>query len=210
MAIEKFNETTEVAKQTKNEFKDIKPQSGMTFDRAIDIVKDRFEHATQKPQGLIDGLKERFTEYKDKELGTLVKEYDNELRKYSEFEDTLPEKALELKDLHKIPAEKLKELRAEFNSHKDELKKQWESIHGRPWPKYKEDVYIINSRGEKVLIRKAGEDYDVHHVKPLGLGGTNSSENITPMSADVHSCRQGIHGPDSAYSKIDKLLGGRQ
>ena len=35
---------------------------------------------------------------------------------------------------------------------KAELKKQWEELNGRPWPKYKEDVYSASGK----LIRKAG------------------------------------------------------
>ena len=34
------------------------------------------------------------------------------------------------------------------------------------------------------------------------------ASNITPLNAEVHYDKQGVHAPDSPYSKLDKLLGG--
>lgn len=87
---------------------------------------------------------------------------------------------------------------------KPELKRQWEIENGRPWPKYETDVYSASGK----LIRKAGSDYDAHHIQPLSLGGKNEASNITPLHAEVHYDKQGVHAPNSPYSQLDKALGG--
>ena len=56
------------------------------------------------------------------------------------------------------------------------------------------------------MIRKAGGDYDAHHIQPLGMGGKNEASNITPLHANEHYDKQGVHAPDSPYSKLDKML----
>ena len=58
------------------------------------------------------------------------------------------------------------------------------------------------------MIRKAGSDYDAHHIQPLGMGGKNEVRNITPLNAEVHYDKQGIHAADSPYSRLDQMLGG--
>ena len=79
-----------------------------------------------------------------------------------------------------------------------------------PWPKYIEDVYIINSRGVLVKIREAGQDYDAHHIHPLSLGGKNEAGNITPLRADYHMDHLGVHSKGSPYDQLNKLLGGNE
>ena len=71
-------------------------------------------------------------------------------------------------------------------------------------PKYDEDVYSSNGK----MIRKAGGDYDAHHIQPLGMNGQNEASNITPLHANEHYDKQGVHAPDSPYSKLDKMLWG--
>ena len=56
------------------------------------------------------------------------------------------------------------------------------------------------------MIRKAGGDYDAHHIQPLGMNGKNEASNITPLHANEHYDKQGVHAPDSPYSKLDKML----
>lgn len=200
MGLEKLVEVAEIGKTEKNNFKEIKPQAGMTLEKAKDFVKSFFEDM----KSLVESgeLKELLKELKE--------EYLEELKSFSEFAQTLPEKFFDIKDLRKVSPEENGKLRVEFNDNgfKKELKKQWEEIHGIPWPKYDKDVYITNKNGEMVCIRKAGMDYDAHHIQPLGLGGKNEVSNITPMHADVHFDNRGIHKIGSAYDKIDKLLGG--
>ena len=197
MGLEKLVEVAEIGKTERNNFKEIKPQAGMTLEKAKDFVKSFFEDMKSlvEPGELKELLKE------------LKEEYIEDLKSFSEFVQTLPENFFDIEDLRKVsPEEKRKEFsNKEF---KNDLKKQWEEVHGIPWPKYDKDVYITNKNGDPVCIRKAGMDYDAHHIQPLGLGGKNEVSNITPMHADVHFDSRGIHKIGSAYYKIDKLLGG--
>ena len=200
MGLEKLVEVAENTKIEKNNFKDIKPQAGMTLEKAKDFVKTFFED--MKSLGESGEFKELLKELKEEQI--------EDLKSFSEFAQTLPEKFFDIEDLKKVSPEENRKLREEFSDKefKNDLKKQWEEIHGIPWPKYDKDVYITNKNGEMVCIRKAGMDYDAHHIQPLGLGGKNEVSNITPMHADVHFDSRGIHKLGSAYDKIDKLLGG--
>lgn len=122
----------------------------------------------------------------------------------SEYKDTIDiEKASNAK-FEKMTPEETAEKREEFDRIKEDLKRQWEIENGREWPKYKEDVYSSNGK----LIRRAGADYDAHHIQPLGMGGKNEAGNITPLHANCHYDKQGVHSPDSPYSKLEKALGG--
>lgn len=196
MKFEKNMEAAETSKIEKNDFKEIKPQAGMTIDKAKEFVKNLFEG--KKPSIELEKLEK------------LKEDYIEELKSFSEFKETLPDEYFDVKDLRKVPTEETKKLKEEFhnNTVKENLKKQWEKEHGIPWPKYEHDVYVTNKDGEVRCIREAGMDYDAHHIQPLGLGGKNEVSNITPMHADVHFDHKGIHQTDSAYDKIDKLLGG--
>ena len=40
------------------------------------------------------------------------------------------------------------------------------------------------------------------------MGGKNEASNITPLHAEVHYDKQGVHALDSPYSKLDQMLGG--
>ncbi len=132
-----------------------------------------------------------------------IKAYLKDLLDYSEHPETIPKNPFETKDLKKRTPEENAEMRGEFDDKKSQLKREWEEVNGRPWPKYDHDIYSENGK----LIRKAGSDYDAHHIQPLSLGGKNEANNITPLSAEVHYDKQGIHAPDSPYSKLYKLLG---
>ncbi len=80
--------------------------------------------------------------------------------------------------------------------------KKWEEANGKEWPRYETDVYNHNEK----LIRRAGDRYDAHHIHPLSLGGKNEANNITPMSAEKHYDKQGVHAPGSPYGKLEKVL----
>lgn len=131
-------------------------------------------------------------------------DYFRDLFDKSECKDTLSKKPFDISDLKKLTPEENAKMREQFSELKSLLKKQWEEQNGRPWPTYDHDIYSANGK----LIRKQGMDYDAHHVQPLGLGGKNEVGNITPLNAEVHYDKQGIHAPDSPYSKMDKMLGG--
>lgn len=137
-------------------------------------------------------------------LEDIMDDYFKDLREKSEYPETIPEKPFEVSDLEKLSPEEVAKKRDEFDDKKAELKRQWEEENGCSWPKYEKDIYSTNGK----LIRKEGNDYDAHHIQPLGMNGKNEASNITPLSAEVHYDKQGIHSPDSPYSEMDKLLGG--
>ena len=134
----------------------------------------------------------------------MLEEYCADLKSKSEYPQTIPDKPLDASNLTKVSPEKNAEMHTEYQRTKDDLKRQWEEKYHRPWPKYQEDVISANGK----VIRKAGSDYDLHHIHPLGMGGKNEVDNITPLHANMHYDKQGVHSPDSPYSKIDKILGG--
>lgn len=136
-------------------------------------------------------------------LEQIVEEYFEDLKSKSEYPETISDKPFEVSDLKRITPVENAKMHDEYDDLKADLRKQWEEINGMPWPKYENDVYSANGN----LIRKAGDNYDLHHVQPLGMGGKNEVGNITPLHAEVHYDKQGIHAPDSPYSKIDKELG---
>ena len=153
---------------------------------------------------LLDNDEHAESENPEENLEKLLEDYFDDLKNRSEFPDTLPDKPFSTEDLEKLSPEEVAKRREEFDDKKAELKKQWELENGRPWPKYETDVYSANGK----LIRKAGSDYDAHHIQPLCMGGKNEAKNITPLHAQEHYDKQGIHSPDSPYSKIEKSLGG--
>ena len=120
------------------------------------------------------------------------------------FSDTISQKPFEVTDLNKRTPEENAIMRETFNDLKANLKAEWANKYGRPWPKYEQDIYSDSGK----LIRKAGSDYDAHHIQPLGMGGENTAENITPLNAEVHYDKQGIHSPNSPYSKLAQIVGG--
>ena len=135
-------------------------------------------------------------------IETNLNNYFSDLKKRSDCPDTIKDRPFESKDLKKLSPEETSTKREEFDDKKSDLKKQWANEHGQPWPKYDSDVYSSNGK----LIRKAGGDYDAHHIQPLGMDGKNEVSNITPLHASEHYDRQGVHAPDSPYSKLDKML----
>lgn len=132
------------------------------------------------------------------QIEKLLKEYLDDLKNNSEYPDTIEDDG---ESYEKLSPEETAEKRAEFNANKERLIKEWEEKNGKEWPRYKEDVYVNGK-----LIRKAGDRYDAHHIHPLSLGGKNESSNITPISAEKHFDKQGVHAPDSPYGKLEKAL----
>lgn len=152
---------------------------------------------------------QKTTENNEVRIGDIeecLEEYFADLKDKSECPDTIIEKPFDVEDLKKLTPEENAKMREEFAEKKDQLKREWEIANGRPWPKYDHDVYSASGK----LIRKAGSDYDAHHIQPLGMGGKNEESNITPLNAEVHYDKQGVHAPDSPYSKLDKMLGGSE
>jgi hypothetical protein len=131
-----------------------------------------------------------------------VNDYFKDLKNRSDCPNTIKDRPFEIKKLKKLSPEETAARRDEFDDKKSELKKQWSKENGQPWPKYDQDVYSSNGK----IIRKAGGDYDAHHIQPLGMNGKNEASNITPLHANEHYDKQGVHASDSPYSKLDKML----
>lgn len=179
-------------------YKDIKPDGHFSLEEARSFWDDIFKN---------DGTNISETSENDDaeaDVEKTLKAYFDDLKEKSECPETISDKPFDSSDLKKRTPEENAEMRDEFDDKKTQLKKEWEETNGRPWPKYDHDVYSSNGK----LIRKAGSDYDAHHIQPLGMGGKNEVGNITPLNAEVHYDKQGIHAPDSPYSKLDQMLGG--
>lgn len=130
----------------------------------------------------------------------LIKRYYDDLKKFSEYPETIIDDGTLWE---RLSPEEVAEKRAEFNVNKERLIAEWEKLNGKEWPRYKEDVYVNGK-----LIRKAGDRYDAHHVKPLSFGGKNEASNLTPISAEKHFDKQGVHSPMSPYGLLEKMAKG--
>ena len=149
-----------------------------------------------KPADIIENV--------EKGIGLLFKDYISELKRLSEFPQTIFEELFDPRDLVKRTPEETKALRKEFDLIKDRLIDEWEKETGMKWPVYEHDVY--DKYGN--IVRKAGWRYDAHHIKPLSMGGTNEAKNITPLRYEVHSDHKGVHAKDSPYGKLEEALKG--
>ena len=178
----------------------------------------RFPYKIEKPD--MDRLPEKLEgpeehDYYPQDIGTIpedleaalekeLNDYFEDLKAKSECPETISDEPFSVFDLEKVSPEELAKAREEFARTKADLKRQWEEKNGRPWPKYETDVYSESGK----LIRRAGSDYDAHHIQPLCMGGRNDVDNITPLHAEVHYDKQGVHAPDSPYSRLGQKLGG--
>lgn len=164
-------------------------------DERIDRITMRILCDTYDPNKRIENAEDR---------EKILNDYFNDLRSKSEFPESIPEKPFSVSDIEKRTPEENAAAREEFDNKKADLKREWEKENGREWPKYEKDVYSSNGK----LIRQAGSDYDAHHIQPLSMGGKNEAKNITPLHAEVHYDRQGVHAQDSPYSRLDNSSGG--
>lgn len=161
----------------------------------VNIEKRIVDKNKEKPTTLDTNKKFDFME----ELGKALDQYKKELLENSPFPDSLNLDKLKPSEIKKVTKEKLKEARDEFKNNKDKLISEWEQQTGKKWPRYKHDVIK-----DGVTIKKAGELYDAHHIKPLSWGGENVASNITPMEWTPHHLK--VHGKDSGYNKVSELL----
>lgn len=200
-----IKETTETKKPEVENYKEIKPNSGITVNEAKAFWDGKFASMDEKADNnYLDDGKEKTIVNDSKELKDCVKDYYNDVKSRSECPKTLSDRLFEPSELKKRSPEENAKMKEEFVDKKAELKRQWEEKNGREWPKYDKDVYSESGK----LIRKAGGDYDAHHVQPLCLGGKNEVGNITPLHAKDHYDKQGVHSPSSPYSKMTQLFGG--
>ena len=179
-------------------YKEIKSENELSVDEAKAYIEKLFADKEESEDMESDNP--------EKQIEKTLDEYFDDLKEKSECSETIPDEPFKPGDLRKISPEENAERREVFEEKKRQLKKEWEEANGRPWPKYENDVYSANGK----LIRKAGSDYDAHHIQPLGMGGKNVASNITPLNAEVHYDKQGVHSADSPYSKLDQILGGME
>ncbi len=198
--IKSESDVKESPKPETENYEEIKPEEQHSAEEAKafwdDIFLENVDETTETQEG----------DNSEKDLEKTLEDYFDDLKDKSECPETIPDRPFEASDLKKRTPEENAEMRDEFDDKKAQLKKEWEEANGRPWPKYDHDVYSSNGK----LIRKAGSDYDAHHIQPLGMGGKNEASNITPLNAEVHYDKQGVHAPDSPYSKLDQMLGGME
>lgn len=188
----KTRDVSEIKQPEAQGFREIKPDSKINSSEAKSFWDKKF-----------DSEKSDVTEIKN-----VLNEYIDDIRSKSDEADTIPEAPIDASDLKKLSPDETSAMRAEYADMRTDLKKQWEQMNDRPWPKYTEDVYITNSRGKQIKIREAGQDYDAHHIQPLSLGGKNEASNLTPLRADVHFDRRGVHKEGSPCDRLSKMLGG--
>jgi len=176
----------EVIKETSKEV--VKTAGGPAIDikKRIDVTQKTVESV----KGKVD-TKKRITpsdvvksiaDVAINEIKEVIDAYLMDLKAKSEFASTLKDVVIDIKDLKLQPKEVVKELRKEFEKNKEKLIKEWEKQNNKEWPRYKED--IVNDKG--VVVRKAGDYYDAHHIHPLCLGGKNVASNITPLEYGKH------------------------
>lgn len=210
--ITKSFETNETKVSEVEDYKEIKEDGDMSVEEADKFWDEQFgtedtsEGAEDNSEMTENTAETSEDDNVEDDIEKTLNEYFDDLKSKSECPDTIPDKPFDKSDLNKISPEENALMRDEFDDKKAQLKREWEEANGRPWPKYDHDVYSSNGK----LIRKAGSDYDAHHIQPLGMGGKNEAKNITPLNAEVHYDKQGVHAPDSPYSKLDKMLGGME
>lgn len=210
MDLKMLHETRDIKARDSEGFKKIQPESKMSGNEARSFWDDVFRGSGEgkgiKNSELIENEQKHERRDDKQDIKVLTDDYAKDLKDRSPCPDTLPDKPFSPDDLEKRSPEENANERQDFDEKKSDLKKQWEELHDRPWPKYEHDVYSENGK----LIRKAGTDYDAHHIHPLSLGGKNEVSNITPMHASDHYDKQGIHAPNSPYSKLESSRGGYQ
>jgi hypothetical protein len=128
----------------------------------------------------------------------MVSEYFADLAKNAEFPDTIVNDG---STWTKISTEQNDIMRTQFKKQKATLIAEWEAANDQKWPRYTEDVFTDSGKP----LRKAGDLYDAHHIKPLEFGGRNSCDNITPIEAGAHFDKKGVHAPTSPFGKIESL-----
>ncbi|ACT00499.1 HNH endonuclease signature motif containing protein [Paenibacillus sp. JDR-2] len=135
-----------------------------------------------------------------KDLSELGDQYTQDLRDLSPYPETI--EPVDLTSWEKVSSEEVAEQRMEFRNVKNSLIEEWEAQTGETWPTYDKDIFSNNG----IKIRSAGDLYDAHHIRPLEFGGKNTFDNLTPLHAEVHYDRQGIHAPGSVFQQIGEAL----
>lgn len=169
--------------------------------KRIDVSKEIPTKGNQKEVDICKRIGEQDIS-SPKELSELTKEYIADLKKKAKFPDTISDDCLAMEKIELQSPDKVAELREEFDDKKDDLRNEWEKLHGQEWPRYTEqDIKELN-----LTDRQPGNRYDAHHIQPLQLGGKNEASNITPIDRNAHS---EIHSKEgSCKAMVDKVVGG--
>lgn len=202
-------ELPEQARSVSSETRSFNPDRRIEVGRTSDSPAETFDPDKRltDPDTPTDARNEAAgTEDLETSIEKAATEYVNELKEFSEVPDTIPDKPFEASELTRLSHDEVCAKREEFYEKKADLRRQWEIVNGREWPKYEKD--IVNAAG--IVVKKAGTLYDAHHIKPLCLGGKNEAENITPLSMDKHLTTEGIHRKDGACDRMTKLVEERQ
>lgn len=146
------------------------------------------------------------SDYKNNEINAieLKDQLIKELTDNSDYPETI-NKEVDLSECKTLSTVENRSSREAFDKNKNQLKKEWADKNEQSWPKYESDVIIKDRNGNDKVIRKAGMDYDVHHIVPLKINGENVVDNITPLHCLNH---QEVHKVDGACDKLVKTIGG--
>ena len=208
MSIESLaNGIKEIIQPAVENFRNIKPETDMSSKEVSDFWKNEFKEIADKVKSELSDKPDSEpakgeTSIENKDISELAKEYIDDLKARSECPETISSDAIDPQKLELQPPEKVAEKREEFLDMKSSLRKQWEELNHQEWPKYKEDV----ENADGVVIRKAGDYYDIHHIEPLQLGGENIVTNITPLDMNNH---KEVHSSDgSCKALVNAVKGG--
>jgi hypothetical protein len=94
--------------------------------------------------------------------------------------------------------------RREYYRCRDHLIQAWVAKHDAKWPTYSENVPGPHSR-------RAGQNYDCHHIQPLCASGLNDVNNIVPLPVGHHmpGTPNGVHRAGSPLTRaISAIKGG--
>ncbi|WEY47679.1 hypothetical protein P3T51_08930 [Weissella confusa] len=110
---------------------------------------------------------------------------------------TLLQQEIKNNNFQKLSPEATMARRNDFELKKTGIISEWEKHTGQEWPKYTEDV--VNADG--LVIRKAGQNYDAHHLIENTYGGPNEWYNVTPAAfPDGH--QGGIHRTGGVIKEV--------
>lgn len=161
--------------------------------RALDVLSGKVE-----ADEVLKNRESRLEPQEEISVAEQKQMYFRQLKDISPCPETLAYSALFTDAWDRLSPEQIMEKRIQFNECKADLKMEWEALNQRSWPKYTTDVYSASG----YLIRRAGNDYDAHHLRPLCVGGENTAENITPLHALDHYDKQGVHANDTPYAHL--------
>ncbi len=201
-AVEVGKKAAEIASETAKEtVKGIGKEKSVDITKRIDITNINAGTSRNKVDITKRIVPETVKEITGTDVGIASKEYVKDLKDKSICPETLSIVKIDASKLEVQDPTKVAEMREAFDENKTKIRREWEKVNNREWPKYKEDVYNENG----VRIRKAGDNYDAHHIVPLQLGGTNEASNITPLDITKH---REVHLPSGSCNKLVEAVKG--